>query len=139
MSFLKETDADFGALSSKLESNIKDGIDEDNHRLHEDFSFVATNHHQIKSGLLHRLLRFIQQNERNHNDFLQPVVISKEDAPNFFNMFAGEPHPGKKADFNEMMKDYTLDGDALLKVSELKKGECPCTKPSTFITRMKGL
>ena len=136
---MKETDTDFGALYSKLESNIKDGMDEDKRRVHEELSSVTTNYQQIKSRLLHLLLRFLQQIERNNADFLQPVEIGKEAVPKLFNIFAGEPHPGKKACFNAMMKDWTLNRDALLNVTELKKGECPHVKPSTFITCMKGL
>ena len=71
--------------------------------------------------------------------FLQPVVIDKEAAPNFFNIFVGELHPSKKSCFNAMMKDWTLNGDTLLKFTRLKKYECTCTKPSTFIARIKGL
>lgn len=37
------------------------------------------------------------------------------------------------------MKDWTLNGDALRKVGELKEDECPFLKPSTFVTRMKSL
>ena len=78
MSFLKEIDADFGDLYYTLESNIKDGIDEDKRRVCEDFSFVTTKHQQTKSRLLHSLLSFLPQNEWKHTDFLQPVVIGKK-------------------------------------------------------------
>ena len=84
MSFLKETDTDFSALHAKLEANIKDEMDEGKRRVREDCSFVSSKHQQMKSRLLHRLLAFLQQNERKYEDFLQPVVIGEEAVPSFF-------------------------------------------------------
>ena len=45
----------------------------------------------------------------------------------FFSIFAGEPHPGKKACFNSIMNDWMLNGDDLTKVG-VKEDECPCLK-----------
>ena len=78
MSFLKETDTDFGALYSKLEEDIKDNMDEDKLRAYEDCSFVTTKHAQMKSRLLNLLLSFMQQNEIKHAAFLKPVIIGNE-------------------------------------------------------------
>ena len=107
--------------------------------MHEDYSFVTTSHERCKSRIFSRLLRFLNENESKHADFLQPVVIGNEGAPRFFLIFAGEPRPGKKACFNTIMKDWMLNGDALRKVGELKEDECPFLKPSTFVTWMKDL
>ena len=48
------------------------------------------------------------------------MVIGNEVVPSFFSIFAGEPHPGKNAYFNYIMKDWILNGGALLNVSEPK-------------------
>ena len=90
MSFLKETDTDFGALYSKLEEDIKDNMDEDKLRAYEDCSFVTTKHAQMKSRLLNLLLSFMQQNEIKHAAFLKPVIIGDEAVPSFFKIFSGE-------------------------------------------------
>jgi len=83
MSFLKETDTDFGALYSKLEEDIKDNMDEDKLRAYEDCSFVTTKHAQMKSRLLNLLLSFMQQKEIKYAAFLKPVIIGNEAAPSF--------------------------------------------------------
>ena len=57
----------------------------------------------------------------------------------FFHVFAGDPNRGKKACFNAIMKDWILNGGALVKVGTLQTDECECYKPSTFIACMKGL
>ena len=44
----------------------------------------------MKSRLLSRLLSFLEQNEENCSDFLQPVVIGDESAPMFFRMCCKE-------------------------------------------------
>ena len=90
----------------------------------------------MKSRLLTQSLCFLQKNESS--DLLQPVVIRNEAVPSFFIIFAGEPHPRKKACFNSITKDWMLNGDALTKV-DVKEDECPYLKLSTFITHMKGL
>ena len=119
MSFLKETDSDFSEMFSKLESSIKDGIDEENRRAYEDCSFVTIHHQKMKSMTLNLLLSFLQQNETKCSDFFQPVVIGDESAPMFFHIFAGDPNPGKKAYSNSMTKDWTLNGEELIKVGNI--------------------
>ena len=84
---MKETDAEFGALCSKLEEDIKDNMDEDKLRAYEDCSFVTTKHAQMKSRLLNLLLSFMQQNEIKYADFLKPVIIGNEAVPSFFKIF----------------------------------------------------
>ena len=59
--------------------------------------------------------------------------------PRFSLIFAGKPHPGKKACFNTIMKDWKLNGDALRKAGELKEDECPFLEPSAFVACMKAL
>ena len=85
-----------------------------------------------------QLLDFLQKDKSKHCDFLRPVVVRNEAAPSFFRMFTSETHPGKKVCFNSITKDWMLNGGALLKAGELKEGECPCLKPSTFITCTQG-
>jgi len=113
MSFMKETDADFSKLFAKLETNVKDGMDEEKRRAYEDCSFVTTHHQKMRSRLLNRLLSFLQQNEAKYSDFLKPYLIGNESVPMFFHIFAGDPNPGKKACFNAIMKDWILNGGAL--------------------------
>ena len=81
MSFVKATDTNFSAMCFNLETNIKEGMNEDKRRACEDCSFVTTRHEQMKSRLLNRLLSFLQQNESKYADFLQPVVIGNEAVP----------------------------------------------------------
>ena len=81
MSFAKEADTDFSALHSKLEDNIKAGMDDDKRRACEDCSFVTTSHQRMKSRLLTQLLCFLQKNESKCGDFVQPVVIGNKSAP----------------------------------------------------------
>ena len=69
MSFLTETDTDFSALYSKLEDNIKAGMDEKKLRAYEDCSFVTTSHQRMKSRQLMQLLDFLQKNEHKYGDF----------------------------------------------------------------------
>ena len=125
-------------MCSKLEVNIKEGMDEIKLRACEHCSFVTANHQKMKSKKLSQLLQFLKKSESKHADFLQPVVIDNEAEPNLFHIFAGEQHPGKKACFNSIVKDWTMNLDALLKVGEFKKDECPYLKSYTFITHMKG-
>jgi len=56
--FLNETDVDFSALHSKLEDNIKAGMDENKLWAYEDYSFVTTSHQRMKSRQLTQLLDF---------------------------------------------------------------------------------
>ena len=93
----------------------------------------------MKVELFSQLLRFLQESESKHADFLQPVVIGNECVPKFLLIFAGELHPRKKPYFNKIMKHWTFDGDALCKVGELKEYECPFLKSPTFVTCIKSI
>ena len=81
MLFVKAPETDYSALCSKLEASVKEGMDEEKRRVCEDCSFVITSHQRCKSRILSRLLRFSQENESKHADFLQPVVIGNEGVP----------------------------------------------------------
>ena len=107
-------------------------MDEEKRQVCEDCSFVTTSYQRCKSRIPSRLLRFLQENERKHADFLQHVVIGNEGVPRFFLIFAGEPHPGRKSCFSTIMKYWMLNGDVLRKIGELKEEECPFLKPSAF-------
>ena len=85
ISFLKETNMDYSALYTKLESNIKSNMAEDKRRVHEDCSFLTTRHQIMKSRSLDRLLSFLQQNEQKYTDFLQPVVIGNRSSAQMHN------------------------------------------------------
>ena len=56
MSFMKEVDIDFGNLYAKLDANIKQGMDEEKLRMHENCSFVTTsvNIAEAMAALRHR-------------------------------------------------------------------------------------
>ena len=125
-------------ILSKLEASAKEEMDEEKRRVCEDCSFATTSHQRCKLRILSRLLSFLQENESKHDNLLQRVVIGNEGVPMFFLVFAGEPHPGKKASFNTIMKDWALSGGALRKVGELKEGEHLFLKPPalTVITRV---
>ena len=84
MAFAKEAETDFSALHSKLEDNIKAGMDDGKLRAHEDCSFVTTSHQSMKSRLLSQLLGFLQKDESRCGDFLKPVVIGNAALPSFF-------------------------------------------------------
>ena len=92
MPFVKEADTDFSALCSKLEDDVKAGMDDGKRRAYEDCSFVTTSHQRMKSRLLTQLLCFLQKNESKCGDFAQPVVIGNEAVPSFFSIFAVATH-----------------------------------------------
>jgi len=54
--FVKDVDADFSALRSKSEENIKEGVDESKRWVREDCSFFVTRHQQMKSRKLSQSL-----------------------------------------------------------------------------------
>ena len=47
MSFVKEANTDFSALHSKLEDNIKAGMDDGKRRACDDCSFATTSHQSV--------------------------------------------------------------------------------------------
>ena len=83
MSFVKEADTDFSALCSKLEDNVKAGMEDDKRRACEDCSFVIASHQRMKSRLLTQSLCFLQKNESKYGDFVQLVAIGNEAVPSF--------------------------------------------------------
>ena len=85
MSFMKEADIDFGSLCARVETNMKQDMDEEKRQMCENFSFVTTNHQKMKSRLLNQSLSFMQQSKTKHYDFLKPFAIGDEAAPGFSN------------------------------------------------------
>ena len=66
-------------------------------------------------------------------------MIGDESVPMFFQCFADNKNPGKKACFNSVMKDWMLSGDALVNVGNIQTDECEHNKLSTFVAHMKCL
>ena len=57
--FMNVLDIDFGALCARLETTMKQDMDEEKLQMCKNYSFVATNHQKMKSRPPNQLLSFM--------------------------------------------------------------------------------